>query len=321
MAAACGGRKSPHPSLSTPIGRPMPLIRELSPHADAITVQAHPPGYAEILLRVLAISGYGLWIWLGMALALGMERIGRCGMRMPLILGTALVGAGLLLVHLRLPMTTDWYGWRPDRDRWPTRAVLMALVTFLPVLLVIILGDGHGHVPAMRLAGVALMLCSLVSLVYTAYRYRRRLSPGLQRVSSSLPVSRLVTAWYGGGLWLWLCTMVQGGLEPPHRAYPWILLLLALALLLGLLEGMRWQLLGLRHGMGGEEMDSHNVPPARFVAALLIYVLPCAALLLTERYGGGLLAAAVAVPSCLLGKMLEQRVYETALAGGLPTSA
>ncbi|NMW24819.1 hypothetical protein HFP05_10725, partial [Rhodanobacter denitrificans] len=202
---------------------------------------------------------------------------------------------------------------------WASRAALMALVTFLPVLLVIILGDGHGHTPAMRLAGVVLMLCSLVSLVYTAYRYRSRLSPGLQRVSSSLPVSRLVTAWYGGGLWLWLCMMVQGGLEPPQSAYPWILLLLALALLLGLLEGMRWQSLGVPHGTGGE-MEVHDVPPARFVAAIFIYVLPCAALLLTERFGGGLLAAAVAVPSCLLGKMLEQRVYETALAGELPAA-
>jgi sulfite dehydrogenase (quinone) subunit SoeC len=300
----------------------MPLLRESPPDAmpDATVVDVRPSGYAEILLRVLAISGYGLWIWLGMGLALGMERIGRCDMRMPLILGTALVGAGLLLVRLRLPATSDWYGWPPGRSRWVSRAALMALVTFLPVLLVIILGDGHGHTPAMRLAGVALMLCSLVSLVYTAYRYRSRLSPGLQRVSSSLPVSRLVTAWYGGGLWLWLCMMVQGGLEPPQSAYPWILLLLALALLLGLLEGMRWQSLGVPRG-AGRDMEVHDdVPPARFVAAIFIYVLPCAALLLTERFGGGLLAAAVAVPSCLLGKMLEQRVYETALAGELPAA-
>lgn len=298
----------------------MPPIRELPP--DALPAAAGIPGtppssYAEILLRVLAISGYGLWIWLGMALALGMERIGCCDMRMPLILGTALVGASLLLIQLRLSAAADGYGWPPQRGHRPTWALPLALVTFLPALLVIVLGDGHGHVPAMRLAGVALMLCSLASLVYTAYRYRRRLAPGLQRVSSSLPVSRLVTAWYGGGLWLWLCTMVQGGLEPPQRAYPWILLLLVLALLLGLLEGMRWQLLTWPHGAGGDA-GPPPMPPARFVAAVLLYVLPCAALLLTERHGGGLLAAAVAVPSCLLGKMLEQRVYETALAGDLP---
>jgi hypothetical protein len=62
-------------------------------------------------------------------------------------------------------------------------------------------------------------------------------------------------------------------------------------------------------------MDTHAMAPERFVAAIFVYVLPCAALLLTERFGGGLLAAAVAVSSCLLGKMLEQYVYETALAG------
>lgn len=292
-------------------------MRELPPDvlSTAGIDRAPPSSYAEILLRLLAISGYGLWLWLGMALALGMERIGRCDMRMPLILGTALVAAGLPLTQSRRPAAAAGH-WSPEHERRPAQVLPMALLSFLPVLLVIILGDGHGHVPAMRLAGVALMLCSLVSLVYTAYRYRRHLSPGLQRVSSSLPVSRLITAWYGGGLWLWLCTIVQGGLEPPHRAYPWILLLLALALLLGLLEGMRWQLLGLPHGAGGE-LEAHHVPPARIVAAILVYVLPCAALLLTERYGGGLLAAALTVPSCLLGKMLEQRVYETALAGGL----
>lgn len=70
----------------------MPPIRELSPDAlpdGATGIDAHLPGYAKILLRVLAISGYGLWIWLGMGLALGMEQIGRCDMRMPSILGTA----------------------------------------------------------------------------------------------------------------------------------------------------------------------------------------------------------------------------------------
>jgi hypothetical protein len=272
------------------------------------------PGYAAIMLRVLAVSGYGLWIWLGMALAAGLHRIGCCDTLMPLTLGAALVSAGLLLVCLRLPVVSEWHGWQPGRDVRPTRAALLSLSTFLPALLVLALGAGEHDSWAIRLAGVALMLCSLVSLVYTAYRYRSGLSPHLQRASSSLPVSRLVTAWYGGGLWLWLCTMAQGGLEPSQRAYPWILLLLVLALLLGLLEGMRWQSLHAPEA-SPSEMATHGLPPTRFVAAVLIYVLPCAALLLTERFGGGLLAAAVAVPSCLLGKMLEQYSYESALAG------
>ena len=274
------------------------------------------PGYIEILLRVLAISGYGLWIWLGMGLALGMNQIGNGAMQMPLLLGTALVCAGLALGGLGLSATAEWYGGPPAVRRWPTRAAWMALACFGPVLLLLVLGDGHGHVLAMRLAGAVLLLCSLVSLMSSARRYRSQLSADQQRLSSSLPVSRLVTAWYGGGLWLWLCVTLQSGPEPEHGVYPWILLLLALALLLGLLEGLRWQSLGPSGGMD-HDMQLHQVSPLRMLAALFIYVLPCAALLLTERYGGGLLAAALAVPSCLLGKMLEQRVYETALASGL----
>ncbi|WEN15468.1 hypothetical protein PY254_01970 [Rhodanobacter sp. AS-Z3] len=284
---------------------------------DLYAPDALPPGYVEILLRVLAISGYGLWVWLGMGVALGMNQIGDGPMQMPLMLGTALVGAGLGSRGQRVAGGSDGYGTSPSGRRWPTRAGWMALTCLGPVLLLILLGDGHGHALVMRLAGALLMLCSLVSLVQSACRFRNQLSPDLQRLSSSLPVSRLVTAWYGGGLWLWLCFMLQSGPEPEHGAYPWVLLLLALALLLGLLEGMRWQSLEPAHA-GDHDSILHPVSPLRMFAALLVYVLPCAALLLTERFGGGLLAAAVAVPSCLLGKMVEQHVYQTALCDELP---
>jgi hypothetical protein len=295
----------------------MPSIRE-SP-SDTVSLRstgpgACPPGHAEILLRVLAVSGHGLWIWLGVALALGLDRVGRCDTLMPLMLGAVLVSAGLLLVCLRLPSVPDWHGWQPARGHRPTRAAQMVMATFLPVLLLIVLRGGVGHAWAIRLAGVVMMLGSLSSLVYIAYDDRRRLPPGLQRVSSSLPVSRVVTAGYSGGLWLWLCAMAQGGLEQPSNAYPWILLLLTLALLLGLLECLRWQSLDARMAPH-RSLDAHEVSPLRFVAAIFVYVLPCTALLLTQRFGGGLLVAAVSVPSCLLGKMLEQRVYEAALGG------
>jgi len=285
--------------------------------ATLVPADAVRPGYAEILLRVLAISGYGLWIWLGIGLALGMNRIGRGPMQMPLILGTALVCAGLALGGMRLSATTEWYGGPPAERRWPKRAAWMALACFVPVLLLMVLGDGHGHVLEMRLAGVALLLCSLASLVHSAYRFRHQLSPDLRRMSSTLPVSRLVTAWYGGGLWVWLCIMVQGGPEPGHGSSPWILMLLALALLLGLLEGMRWQSLGVAQG-NDHDMYTQHLSPRRVLAAIFVYVLPCAALLLTDRYGEGLLAAAVAVPSWLFGKTLEQHVYESALERGFP---
>ena len=276
-------------------------------------------GYAESLLRVLAISGHGLWIWLGTGVALGMNRIGDGAMQMPLLLGTALVCAGLALGGLPSSASTDGHAGPAVERRRPRRVAAMTLACCLPVLLLLVLGDGHGHVLAMRLAGAALLLCSLASLVQRTHRFRRQLSADLQRLSMSLPVSRLVTAWYIGGLWFWLCTMMQGEAEPVRSGSPWILLLLALALLLGLLEGMRWQSLG-PSPESGHDMRLQQLSPQRVLAALLVYVLPCAALLLTDRLGGGLLAVTLALPSCLLGRTLEQRVYETALARAFPAA-
>lgn len=297
----------------------MPLIRPYPPEAptdpDMAVFGSPRPGYAELLLRVLAISGYGMWMWLGMALALGVERIGQDDMQMPLLLGIALVSADGLLAALQQSVAHDDRARGRHRRRWSVRAVGLFVATLVPVVLVISLGDGHGHSTVLRLAGVAMMLCSLVSLVYSAHRYRHQHSSGLRGVSASLPASRLVTAWYIGGLWVWMCTMLQGGQQAPGGAYAWILLLLALALLLGLLEGMRWQMLGVGHERNGGR-DTTPLQPLRFLAAIFVYLLPCAALLLTERFGGGVLAAVLSVPSALFGKMLEQQVYERALAGG-----
>lgn len=291
--------------------------REAPPDLDGepatARLDATRSGYAESLLRVLAISGHGLWIWLGTGVALGMNRIGDGAMQMPLLLGTALVCAGLALDGLRFSAGTDGSGRPAAARRWPRRAAMMTLACCVPVLLLLLLGDGHGQVLAMRLAGAALLLCSLASLVQRTHRFRSELSADLQRLSMSLPVSRLVTAWYIGGLWFWLCMMIQGEPEPVRSGSPWILLLLALALLLGLLEGMRWQALG-PVTENDHDMRLQHLSPLRVLAALLVYVLPCAALLLTDRLGGGLLAVTLALPSCLLGRTLEQRVYETALA-------
>jgi hypothetical protein len=276
------------------------------------------PDHAATLLRVLTASGYGLWTWLGGMLALGLHRIGHSGTVMPLALGAVLVSAGLLLAGLRPSRNRHWPAWHVRASRHPAKTLLLSGLSFVPVLLVVITGDDVLHAGLDRLAGIMLLLASLASLVYSTQRYRSGLSLRLQRASASLPVSRLVMALYGGGMWLWLCTMVQGGLEASERVYPWVLLLLILSLLLGFLEGMRWQ--SLHAPEVSMEAAADGLPPARFVAATLIYVIPCAALLLTERFGGGLLQASLAVPSCLLGKMLEQHSYETSLAAAIATT-
>jgi len=299
----------------------MQPVRELPNTAQPANDADRPTTYWRAewvapLWRILAASGYGLWVWLGLALVLGLYPAGRSGTLLPLCVGSVLIGAGLLMACLPWRGASGWYGWYPRRDSRPPRTALLALVTFLPMLAVAGLARGDNIFWATRLAGAMLALCSLASLAYTGYRFRRQLSPASQRATASLPLSRLIFAGYAGGLWLWLCTLAQGELVAPRGLSPWILLLLTLALLLGLLEGQGWLALGrlgAAHGSAGHE---HALQPARFVAALFTYVLPCIALLLARQDGVDLVAAALAVPSCLLGKWLERHLYESLLLRG-----
>lgn len=267
------------------------------------------------LWRILSVSGYGLWSWLGLALALGFYPAGRNGTLLPLSVGTALVGIGLLVACLPGRGTTDWYGWRPRHDRAPTRAALLALLTFLPMLAVAGLARGDNVFWATRLAGAVLSLSCVACLAFTGYRYQQQLPSAAQRAATSMPVNRLVYAGYSGGLWLWLCILVHGEPVAPLGSYPWVLLLLVFALLLGLLESMDWESLARSDSHAAASGDRQRVP-ARFLAAFCTYVVPCVSLMLARSEGLDLVAATVAVPSCMLGKWLERHLYESVLARG-----
>jgi hypothetical protein len=295
----------------------MPAIRELPNTAKPANDDQAPRtrwGSESVapLWRILSVSGYGLWAWLGLALALGFFPAGRSGTLLPLWVGTVLVSIGLLVACLPWRGAVDWYGWRPRRDARPTHAAMIALLTFLPMLAVAGLARGDNIFWATRLAGTALSLSCVVTLAYTGYHYQQQLSSASQRATTSMPVNRLVYAGYAGGLWLWLCTLTHGEWASPPGLYPWTLLLLVFALLQGLLEGMDWQSL-VRSESHASVAREYALRPARFVAALFTYVLPCVSLLLARKHGIELVAAALAVVSCLLGKWLERHLYESLL--------
>ena len=270
-----------------------------------------PPHYLASLLRVLALSGYGLWMLLGLALALGIYRGGRSEALVPLALGAVFASLGLLVACLHVPGLSEWHGWYPARRNRPTREALLALATYLPMLAVAGLVRGDNAFWATRLAGAALTLCSVASLVYTVHSYRKRLSAGMLRCSAQLPVSRIVAAWYTGGLWMWLCLAAQDGAVHPAGTRPWIMVLLVLALLLGVIEGLRWQ--------ARSQSDKRSSAPrvrrgARCVAALCTYAVPSLALLVVDLSDAGVPLVALAAVSCLLGRTIEQHAYEAALA-------
>lgn len=246
---------------------------------------------------------------LGLALGLGIYRGGRSEALLPLALGAVFVSAGLLTAALRLPGLARWHGWRPARGGRPTREALLALATYLPMSALAGLVRGDNTFWATRLAGVGLALCSLATLVFAVHGYRRRLGVAALPRTALLLICRLVAAWYAGGLWLWLCLTLQDSSTPQSVDRPWIMLLLMLAVLLGLLEGLRWQALPTAAADG-------RVPAgrsARFVAAILTYAVPSVVLLRIDLSGAGVLLVGIAAASCLLGRALERGAYEAAL--------
>jgi hypothetical protein len=285
---------------------PIPSPSDAEPANDANGIQAARAvtHVAAPLWRVLATSGYGLWAWLGMALVLGRPD-GRSGTLVPLAAGLLLAGFGLVLACLPgRGATHDWYGWRPYRDSRPTRAALLAFVTYLPMLGVAGLARGDNDFWATRLVGAALALCSLASLAYNHYDHRRRWLRPAPSPSSPFPLRRLLFAAYAGGLCLWAITVAQGQQGSPFLGMPWLALLLGLATVTWAMEARGWQSLGRRRPARTEALRS-----ARYLSVLLAYVVPALSLALAMRVDAPLLAAAVAAPSCLLGRWLEQRQF------------
>lgn len=294
--------RHPHAGFGADHGPPHPLPRKLG----------------VTLLQVLDFTGFGLWMLLGLALAIGVYPAGRGDALVPLAIGCALVGMGLAAACLRLPWMPAWHGWSMGSVAWPTRDALVALATVLPMMAVAGLARGDNTFWATRLSGAALALCSLVSIILTSYSLAKRSAPGLEpHFVAQLPLSRVLSATYAGALWVWLCMAGQDNVGAAEaHSLPWVVGVLMLALLRGLVEGMRWQTLLLRLPTTGTRFE---LQPRRYLAAFLIYAMPSAILLAASFDLSPLPLALLAPLGCMLGMGLEVSLYDGALAA-LPDS-
>jgi hypothetical protein len=268
----------------------------------------------SVVIQTATATGYGLWMVLGTALALGTYPDGRGEVLVPLSIGLVFVASGLVATWLRLPFAVDWHGWNPGKRMMPTVEGMIAMVNFLPMLALAGLARGGNDFWATRLAGAALMLCSVATLVYTARGASRGLSVTVASVANALPLGRATWALFAGGLWFWLCVALQSD-TPMEPFNPWRLALLAVALALGIVEGMRWRALrqlAQDHGAAGHLAGGRaamTLLSGRVAVAMLSVGLP--SLLLISHPGGPAqaLAAGLAALSCVVGQCLEQRLY------------
>lgn len=258
-----------------------------------------PVGWAAIVLRMLAVCGYGLWMLLGLGLALGVYSEGRGESLVPLLVGAVFVSLGPLLASAGVPWLRGWRGWRLEPGLRPSRQTLLALACYLPMLGVAGLARGSNDFWATRLISAALAVCSLACLVYAPRGARAPRPPGLV---AQLPVDRVITACYGGGLWLLLCVVSQDPAVRIGDTRMWVIGLLLLALLLGLVEGMRWQSVTGR-GAGARWRW-------RFAAAALTYAVPCLGLLLVHYDYDDRWPVLLAALACVVGRSVELRLYE-----------
>jgi hypothetical protein len=268
----------------------------------------------RVVIQTATATGYGLWMVLGTALALGTYPDGRGEVLVPLSIGLIFVATGLVATCLRLPFASDWHGWNPVKRMMPTLEGMIAMVNFLPMLALAGLARGENDFWATRLAGAALMLCSLATLVYTSRSMSRGLPVALAAVANTLPLGRTTWALFAGGLWFWLCVALQA--ETPIEPFnPWRLGLLAVALALGIVEGLRWRALRqLAEDNGAAERFASgrgavSLLGGRVAAAMLSVGLPCLLLISHPAGPAHALAAGLAALSCVVGQCLEQRLY------------
>lgn len=282
---------------------------------------ANSAGVAPMILEVMALCGYGLWMLLGLALALGIYGPGRGAALVPLALGCVFVSAGLVAAGARMRIMPEWHGWRIGQSQRPTPEALLALATYLPMLALAGLVRGNEGYWVTRIVSVVLVLCSLFCLITSAYGYRTRRLADQAGMAGQLPISRVLSAWYGGGLWLWVCIMFQTHLpESEAVPRPWIIGLLLMAMLLGLVDGVAWH--SLRGaGLGDSWRHAHGLQAWRFLAAGLICAVPSLSLPMVTVIPWGRWLALCAAIACILGKSMELWLYDLALTHFVPMTS
>lgn len=213
------------------------------------------PSFSVIVFTVLAGAGYGLWAWLGLALGMGVYATGISALMLPLAVGFVLAGAGLLAstAHLGKPWRA-WRGLTQWKSSWLSREAVLALASFVPVLMLAAMRHLARDTLAVRGTGLLLAMLALATIYCTARIYSSLKPIDAWRLPQVV-AGYLLLGLASGAVWLWQCLSINlrdrmDTIAPVTHA-GWLTGLALLVLLAGLVKRSYWR-----------QLDAINARPA-----------------------------------------------------------
>ena len=162
------------------------------------------PAFSILFFTTLSGAGYGLWLLLGLGIALGLP-VGNAKFILLLILaiGFALTTIGLLcsVAHLGQPQRA-WRAVSQWRSSWLSREGIAALLCMLVAAALAAAIACDLSTSAVRVGGSALAVCALLVVFCTARIYTSMPTIDAWHNRLVLPVY-IALALLSGGLWLW----------------------------------------------------------------------------------------------------------------------
>lgn len=200
------------------------------------------PAFSVIFFTTLSGAGFGLWIWLGLRIALGEPPRDFQALGWILLLFCAGVAAAVGLIasfwHLGKPLRA-WRAFSQWRTSWLSREGVLAVACFVPAALLLLSlarGTAFATAPMTRLAGGLLAATSLATVACTAMIYASLKPIPAWRHPLVVP-GYLLFALFTGGLPMLLST--RPGARGFEGALP--LLLAAIAVALAALKLAYWR--------------------------------------------------------------------------------
>jgi DMSO reductase anchor subunit len=295
------------------------------------------PAFSVIFFTTLSGARFGLWLWLGLRIALGTAPLPFQASGWLLLLAGAGVAAAIGLLasfwHLGKPLRA-WRAFSQWRTSWLSREGVLAVASFVPAaMLLLMLRDGQVDAPARAVAGL-LALLSLATIACTAMIYASLKPIPAWRHPLTLPGYVLFALLTGG---LPLLLVAGFGARGFDGALPVALVVIALALFVlklaywrdidrSPLPQSRGDAVGLPHRTASVFERPHteanyltremaftvarrHARMLRLVAMLLFAVVPLAGLLLAWSQPAAAWLLPVAAMGALAGAFVERWLF------------